>query len=209
MTARAKKKPAAKDFSTVAVDDLSMAQAEAELERLAKAIVKHDLAYHAKDAPLIADAEYDALKRRNDAIEKRFPLLTRTDSPSKKVGAPAAAGFSKVRHAVPMLSLDNAFADEDLRRVRDARARFLSLPDDDQPSPITAEPKIDGLSLSLRYENGELVSAATRGDGEEGEDVTANARTIKEIPAPAARQSYRRSIEVRGEIYMTRADFPR
>ncbi len=207
MTARPKKKPAAKDFSTIAVEDLSMGQAEAELERLAKAIVKHDLAYHAKDAPLIADADYDALKRRNDAIEKRFPLLTRTDSPSKKVGAPAAAGFAKVRHAVPMLSLDNAFAEEDLREFVTRVRRFLSLPDD-APLAYSAEPKIDGLSISLLYENGVFTKGATRGDGEEGEDVTANLRTIKEIPAklhgkaPAA-------IEVRGEIYMTRADFLR
>jgi DNA ligase (NAD+) len=200
----AKKKPV-RDFAGVAVEDLSPAQAASELERLAKAIVRHDLAYHGKDAPLVADAEYDALKRRNDAIEKRFPLLTRGDSPSKKVGAPAAAGFNKVRHAVPMLSLDNAFADDDVREFGARVRRFLSL-DDGAPLEFSAEPKIDGLSISLLYENGVFAKGATRGDGEEGEDVTANLRTIREIPAklkgkpPAA-------IEVRGEIYMTRADF--
>ena len=200
----ARKKPV-RDFSGVAVDDLSPAQAGAELERLAKAIVRHDLAYHGKDAPLIADSEYDALKRRNEAIEKRFPLLTRGDSPSKKVGAPAAAGFAKIRHAVPMLSLDNAFEDADVREFGARVRRFLSL-DADAPLDFSAEPKIDGLSISLLYENGAFAKGATRGDGEEGEDVTANLRTIGEIPAklkgkaPAA-------IEVRGEIYMTRADF--
>jgi DNA ligase (NAD+) len=199
------KKKAAKDFSAVAVEDLSPAQAGAELERLAKAIVRHDLAYHAKDAPLVADSEYDSLKRRNDAIEKRFPLLTRGDSPSKKIGAPAAAGFAKIRHAVPMLSLDNAFANEDVREFAARVRRFLSLAGD-APLAFSAEPKIDGLSISLLYENGAFVKGATRGDGEEGEDVTANLRTIAEIPAklkgkpPAA-------IEVRGEIYMTRGDF--
>jgi DNA ligase (NAD+) len=199
------KKKAAKDFSSVAAGDLSPAQAAAELERLAKAIVKHDLAYHGKDAPLIADAAYDALKRRNDEIEKRFPLLTRGDSPSKKVGAPAAAGFAKIRHAVPMLSLDNAFEESDVREFGARVRRFLSLAEDSKLD-FSAEPKIDGLSISLLYEDGVFAKGATRGDGEEGEDVTANLRTIAEIPAqlkgpaPAA-------IEVRGEIYMTRADF--
>jgi DNA ligase (NAD+) len=199
------KKKAVRDFSAVAVDDLSAAQADSELERLAKAIVRHDLAYHGKDRPLIADSDYDALKRRNDAIEKRFPLLVRGDSPSKKVGAPAAAGFAKIRHAVPMLSLDNAFEDADVREFVARVRRFLSLAED-APLGFSAEPKIDGLSISLLYENGAFAKGATRGDGEEGEDVTANLRTIAEIPAnlkgkpPAA-------IEVRGEIYMTRADF--
>ncbi|MFN8760405.1 MAG: NAD-dependent DNA ligase LigA [Tagaea sp.] len=201
----AKTKKPAKDYSAVAVDDLSPAHAAAELERLAKAIVRHDLAYHAKDAPLIADSEYDALKRRNAAIEKRFPLLVRGDSPSAKVGAPAAAGFAKVRHAVPMLSLDNAFDDADVREFGARVRRFLSFAEG-APLAFSAEPKIDGLSISLLYEDGKFVKGATRGDGEEGEDVTANLRTIAEIPsmlkgeAPAA-------IEVRGEIYMTRADF--
>jgi DNA ligase (NAD+) len=199
------KKKTAKDFSAVAVEDLSPAQAGAELERLAKAIVRHDLAYHAKDAPLVADSQYDALKRRNDAIEKRFPLLTRGDSPSKRVGAPAAAGFAKIRHAVPMLSLDNAFADEDVREFGARVRRFLSLAED-APLAFSAEPKIDGLSISLLYENGVFAKGATRGDGEEGEDVTANLRTIAEIPAKLTGKAPA-AIEVRGEIYMTRASF--
>jgi DNA ligase (NAD+) len=200
----AKTKPA-RDFSAVAVEDLSPAQAAAELERLAKAIVKHDLAYHAKDAPEIADADYDALKRRNEAIERRFPALTRGDSPSKNVGAPAAAGFAKVRHAVAMLSLDNAFAEGDVREFGARVRRFLNLAED-APLEFSAEPKIDGLSISLLYEDGVFVKGATRGDGETGEDVTANLRTVRAVPAklkgkpPAA-------IEVRGEIYMTRAKF--
>ncbi|MCM0022225.1 MAG: NAD-dependent DNA ligase LigA [Tagaea sp.] len=201
------KKKTAKDFSAVAVEDLSPAQAGAELARLAKAIMRHDLAYHAKDAPLIADSEYDALKRRNDAIEKRFPLLTRGDSPSKKVGAPAAAGFAKIRHAVPMLSLDNAFADDDVREFGARVRRFLSLTED-APLVFSAEPKIDGLSISLLYENGAFAKGATRGDGEEGEDVTANLRTIAEIPAKLKGRAPE-AIEVRGEIYMTRDDFLR
>lgn len=199
------KKKAAKDFSSVAAGDLSPAQAAAELERLARAIVKHDLAYHGKDAPLIADSEYDALKRRNDEIEKRFPLLTRGDSPSKKVGAPAAAGFAKIRHAVPMLSLDNAFEDSDVREFGARVRRFLSLAEDSKLD-FSAEPKIDGLSISLLYENGVFAKGATRGDGEEGEDVTANLRTIREIPAKLTGKPPE-AIEVRGEIYMTRADF--
>ncbi|WP_102958949.1 NAD-dependent DNA ligase LigA [Mangrovicella endophytica] len=195
---------AAKGAGT-AVDALTEAEAAAELQRLAAEIAEHDRRYHGEDAPTISDADYDALRRRNLAIEQRFPALVRADSPSLRVGASASAKFAKVRHAVPMLSLDNAFTDEDVadfaRRVR----RFLGL-EEDAKLAITAEPKIDGLSLSLRYEKGRLVSAATRGDGAVGEDVTANALTIGDIPH---RLSGTRPdvFEVRGEVYMTHADF--
>ncbi len=186
------------------VDKLTREQAQAELERLADVLARADLAYHQKDAPFISDAEYDALKRRNMAIEARFPDLKRADSPSDRVGAPVASGFAKVRHAVPMMSLANAFSDEDVAEFDTRIRKFLNLPAD-APLAYTAEPKIDGLSLSLRYENGQLVQAATRGDGEVGEDVTANARTITDIPqrldgAPDI-------LEVRGEVYMSDADF--
>lgn len=201
----AKKKPAKKsDFSAIPAEDLSVAQAAAELERLSREITKHDLAYHAKDAPLVSDAAYDALKRRNDAIEGRFPLLRRADSPSGKVGAPVAAGFGKVRHEVPMLSLDNAFEASDVHEFGQRIRRFLDM--ETGEIAFSAEPKIDGLSISLLYEGGAFVRGATRGDGEEGEDVTANLKTIAEIPKKLADTPPAR-IEVRGEIYMTRADF--
>jgi len=201
----AKKKAAKKsDYAAIEIDDLTSGQAAAELERLAKEIVRHDLAYHAKDAPLVADSAYDALKKRNSAIEKRFPLLKRGDSPSDKVGAPAAAGFGKIRHELPMLSLDNAFEEEDVREFGARIRRFLDM--ETGEIAFSAEPKIDGLSISLLYENGVFVRGATRGDGEEGEDVTANLKTIREIPQKLSGSAPAR-IEVRGEIYMTRADF--
>ena len=186
------------------VETLTKAQAQAELHRLAQAIDAADTAYHADDAPVITDAEYDALKQRNAAIEARFPELKRPDSPSDRIGAPPAEGFGKIRHARRMLSLANAFEPEELAEFDTRIRRYLGLPVD-QPLRYTAEPKIDGLSLSLRYENGTLAHAATRGDGETGEDVTANARTIADIPqqladAPAL-------LEVRGEVYMRHADF--
>jgi DNA ligase (NAD+) len=187
------------------VDALGEAEARAELARLAKEIAEHDRRYHGEDAPVISDAEYDALRQRNAAIEARFPELARTDSPSTRVGAKPSGRFRKVRHTVPMLSLDNAFADEDVAEFMGRVRRFLGLPAE-QDVALTAEPKIDGLSASLRYEFGELVLGATRGDGTEGEDVTQNIRTIGEIPqrlkgrAPDV-------IEVRGEVYMTHADF--
>ena len=196
---------AAKAAAERPVEDLDEAEASAELERLAREIAAHDARYYREDAPTVSDAEYDALRRRNGAIEVRFPELIREDSPSAKVGAEVSERFGKIRHALPMLSLDNAFSDEDVvdfaKRVR----RFLRLAED-APLAITAEPKIDGLSLSLRYEGGELVSAASRGDGTTGEDVTRNARTIDDIPnrlkgrAPGV-------FEVRGEVYMSHAAF--
>ena len=187
--------------------NLTETEAAAELERLAAEIAAHDKAYHADDAPVISDAEYDALRRLNDAIEARFPDLVREDSPSRQVGAAPAGGFAKVTHARPMLSLGNVFSEEELRDFVDGLRRFLKELRDDPAIAIefVAEPKIDGLSVSLRYEDGELVTGATRGDGAVGEDVTENLRTLDEIPktiegAPGV-------LEVRGEVYMTRPDF--
>ncbi|MCA0205090.1 MAG: NAD-dependent DNA ligase LigA [Proteobacteria bacterium] len=187
-----------------AVDALTEAEAASELARLADAILRADAAYHQNDAPEISDAEYDALKRRNREIEARFPALKRADSPSDTVGAAPAEGFGKIRHTIRMLSLANAFDPGDVDDFDARIRRYLNL-GPDAPLVYTAEPKIDGLSLSLRYEAGRLVHAATRGDGETGEDVTANARTIAQIPqqltgAPDL-------LEVRGEVYMTHADF--
>ncbi|MGC4025389.1 MAG: NAD-dependent DNA ligase LigA [Mesorhizobium sp.] len=187
------------------VEALDEIEAAAELERLALEISGHDERYYAEDAPTVSDAEYDALRRRNMAIEQRFPALVREDSPSRKVGAAISAKFGKVVHAVPMLSLDNAFSDEDVREFVERIRRFLRLAPD-QPVAITAEPKIDGLSLSLRYEAGRLVSAATRGDGAVGENVTANARTITDIPNVLSGDAPD-ILEVRGEVYMSHADF--
>ncbi|WP_395450834.1 NAD-dependent DNA ligase LigA [Aminobacter sp. UC22_36] len=187
------------------VDSLSEAEATAELARLAEEIAGHDLRYHAEDAPTISDADYDALRRRNLAIEQRFPGLVREDSPSKSVGAAVSEKFGKVAHVVPMLSLDNAFADEDVGEFVGRIRRFLRL-GADEPVVITAEPKIDGLSLSIRYEAGRLVTAATRGDGQVGENVTANARTIADIPNVLS-GDFPDVLEVRGEVYMSHADF--
>ncbi|MGD1871194.1 MAG: NAD-dependent DNA ligase LigA [Neomegalonema sp.] len=195
----------AKDGAQVDVADLDEALAQAELDRLAEEIARHDAAYHGDDAPVISDAEYDALKRRNLEIEARFPALKRADSPSEKVGAAPSERFLKVRHAVPMLSLGNVFDDEELADFVGGVRRFLSL-DEDEVLAMTAEPKIDGLSLALRYENRELVQAATRGDGAEGEDVTRNALTIAEIPTRLP-ESAPALIEIRGEVYMTHSDF--
>jgi len=190
------------------VDDLTAAEAADELARLAAEITRHDQLYYQSDAPEISDADYDALRLRNEAIEARFPDLVRPDSPSHKVGAPAAETFAKVRHRVPMLSLGNAFADEDVVEFAARVRRFLSLKTED-PLVFTAEPKIDGLSISIRYEKGRLVEAATRGDGTEGENVTANVRTIREIPASLEGKRIPDVAEVRGEIYMSHADFAR
>ncbi|MEQ8297129.1 MAG: NAD-dependent DNA ligase LigA [Nitratireductor sp.] len=187
------------------VGELSEEEAGVELERLAGEIAEHDRRYHSEDAPVITDAEYDALRRRNLAIEQRFPHLTRADSPSHAIGGAVSEKFEKVRHHVPMLSLDNAFSDEEVREFVERVRRFLRLPVD-AALGITAEPKIDGLSLSLRYENGRLVTAATRGDGQTGEDVTANARTIADIPNVLS-GDFPEILEVRGEVYMTQADF--
>lgn len=189
-----------------AVDDLTETEAQAELKRLATEIAYHDARYHTDDAPEIADGDYDALRRRNLAIEERFPELIREDSPSRRVGASVADGFAKVTHAMAMLSLGNAFEAEDVSDFDDRIRRFLSL-DGDAALTFTAEPKIDGLALSLRYEAGKLIHAATRGDGRVGENVTANALTISDIPSTLKGDSIPDTFEVRGEVYMSHADF--
>jgi len=188
------------------VDTLTKAQAKVELTRLALEIESHDQHYYQEDAPRISDATYDDLRKRVNAIEARFPDLVTSDSPSQKIGAQPSGRFAKVQHSVPMLSLGNAFADEDVADFVDRIRRFLKLDADHIPA-IVAEPKIDGLSLSLRYENGELVRAATRGDGYTGEDVTANARTIKDIPNTLKGRKVPAVCEVRGEVYMLKQDF--
>jgi DNA ligase (NAD+) len=197
---------AARDASTTPVDKLTPADAKAELMRLALEIGAHDKRYYQQDAPTVTDAEYDELRKRNAAIEAEFPELIRADSPSKRVGAAPARGFAKVRHAVPMLSLDNAFSDDDVRDFVGRIRRFLKLSDDEKIA-FSAEPKIDGLSMSLRYEDGELVRAATRGDGAEGEDVTANIKTLKDVPKKLKGRNIPAVCEVRGEVYMTKPDF--
>ena len=192
-------------FRTIPVEGLTVEQAQAELAALAAEIAHHDRLYHQLDKPELSDADYDALVRRNNAIEARYPELRRADSPSLRVGSAPAAGFRKVRHAVPMLSLGNAFEPDDAREFVARVRRFLGL-SDDAPVEFVAEPKIDGLSCSLRYEDGALVLAATRGDGTEGEDVTANVRTIRDVPQRLT-APYPAVLEVRGEVYMSRDDF--
>jgi DNA ligase (NAD+) len=185
---------------------LSREQAADELARLAAEIERHDRLYYLEDAPKTSDADYDRLRRRNAEIENRFPDLVRPDSPSHRVGAPPVADFGKVRHRLPMLSLDNAMEPaevaEFLRRVR----RFLNLPES-EPLAVLAEPKIDGLSSTLRYEDGVLVQGATRGDGTTGEDVSANLRTIRDIPQRLLTKEPPAVLEVRGEVYMEPQDF--
>ena len=200
MTNRASAHP-----ETVPVDALTESLAADELESLADEIARHNRLYYTEDAPAISDADYDALVRRNAEIEARFPHLIREDSPSRQVGAAPSGHLSKVPHALPMLSLDNSFSEDDVgefvRRVR----RFLNLPEGTKVV-MTAEPKIDGLSCSLRYEKGVLRQAATRGDGSQGEDVTPNARTIADIPQRLHGKAPE-IFEIRGEVYMSKADF--
>ncbi len=191
-----------------AVGKLSEVQAQAELKRLAALIHHHDELYYRQDAPEISDADYDALRLRNEAIEARFPKLVRPDSPSRRVGAAPAEGFGKVRHRVPMLSLGNAFDDEDVIQFVERIHRFLGT-SKDAPLEFTAEPKIDGLSISLQYRDGKLVEAATRGDGAEGENVTTNVMTIADIPHRLKGGKVPRTIDVRGEIYLAHEDFAR
>ena len=187
-------------------EDKAISEAEAanRLMRLAKDIARHDKLYHDRDAPEIADADYDALVRENRALEERFPHLVRADSPSQRLGAAPTSSLAKVPHARPMLSLENAFAEEEVEEFVGRVRRFLNL-GPDEPVAMTAEPKIDGLSCSLRYEGGALVLAATRGDGTVGEDVTANVRTIADIPQAHRRRarrarSARRGLHVEGRF---------
>jgi len=195
-----------KKITPTDVAQLTKVQARVELKRLALEIESHDKHYYQDDAPKISDADYDALRQRFNAIEARFPEFVTSDSPSQKIGAQPSGRFAKVRHAVPMLSLDNAFAEEDVVDFVARIRRFLKLGDDDKIA-FSAEPKIDGLSMSLRYEGGELVTAATRGDGAEGEDVTANIRTLEDVPKKLKGPNVPEICEVRGEVYMTKHAF--
>lgn len=187
-------------------EELTAEQAKEELARLAVEIAEHDKHYYQEDTPAVSDAEYDALRLRNAAIEARFPDLVRADSPSLHVGAAPAEKFDKVTHAVPMLSLGNAFNDDDVRDFCDRIRRFLGL-DEEVSLVMTAEPKIDGLSATLRYEHGRLSVGATRGDGQVGENVTANLRTVTDIPEVLTGSGWPDVVEVRGEVYMSHEDF--
>jgi DNA ligase (NAD+) len=196
----------AKDISKLPAEDLTEKQAKAEHARLEAEIARHDRRYYQDDAPSVSDAEYDGLRRRYAAIEARFPQLRTLHSLTQRVGAAPSARFAKVRHALPMLSLDNAFGDDDvidfIARIR----RFLRLPEDEAIA-FSAEAKIDGLSMSLRYENGALVTGATRGDGSVGEDVTANVRTLEDVPKKLRGRDIPAVCEIRGEVYMTKQAF--
>ncbi len=196
----------AKKSTGLPVDALTEKQAKAEHMRLAAEIAEHDKRYYQDDAPTVSDAAYDKLRQRYHAIEVRFPDLHTPESLSMRVGAAPARGFAKARHSVPMLSLDNAFEEQDVVDFVDRIRRFLRLPETEK-LVFTAEPKIDGLSLSLRYENGELVRGATRGDGTEGEDVTPNVKTVKAIPHKLKGKNVPAVCEIRGEVYMTKPDF--
>jgi DNA ligase (NAD+) len=194
------------DNSRIPIEKLTDAQAKAELKRLAAEIGGHDKRYYQEDAPTVSDAAYDALRRRNEEIERRFPGLVRPDSPSRSIGAAPAQKFAKIRHAVPMLSLGNAFSADEVAEFAERVRRFLRLAQDEKIA-FVAEPKIDGLSCSLRYEGGRLLSAATRGDGFEGEEVTANVSTISDIPNRLAGGNVPDVCAIRGEVYMSHADF--
>ena len=187
-------------------DELAPDAAERELERLAQEIRRHDELYYTHSAPELTDAEYDALRRRNEAIEARFPELKRSDSPSERVGAPPSSSFAKVRHGRPMLSLGNALNDDDLAEFEGRVRRFLNLAED-EPVVLYGEPKIDGLSATVHYHAGKLVLGATRGDGETGEDVTENLRTLRDLPHTLTGADLPERLEVRGEVYIGRADF--
>src|SRR5689334_1189187 len=199
-------KASAKTGDDTPVSKLTEAAAKAELKRLGEEIRAADEAYYQEDSPHLTDADYDALRLRLGEIEKNFPELKRADSPSESVGAAATGAFGKITHLKPMLSLDNMFTDEEVEDFISRVRRFLNLKADEEVA-ITAEPKIDGLSCSLLYEDGELVKAATRGDGAVGEDVTANVRTLKDVPEKLKGRGIPKRIEVRGEIYMTMGDF--
>src|ERR1700683_4388553 len=197
---------ARRDKREPSVEDLSEKQAKAEHAGLGAEIVEHDRRYYQEDAPTVSDAEYDRLRQRYNAIEAGFPQLRTAESLTQRVGVTPSARFAKVRHAVPMLSLDNAFAEDDVVDFVGRIRRFLRLPDDEEIA-FSAEPKIDGLSMSLRYEDGALVTGATRGDGSEGEDVTANVKTLEDVPKRLKGRGVPKVCEVRGEVYMTKAAF--
>jgi DNA ligase (NAD+) len=197
---------AKQDVNKLAVESLTEMQAKAEHARLHAELTEHDKRYYQQDAPTVTDAAYDALRKRYGDIEQRFPDLRTLESLTLKVGVAPTGRFAKIRHAVPMLSLDNAFSEEDVTRFVERIRRFLKLVAD-EPLAFTAEPKIDGLSMSLRYEDGKLVHAATRGDGAVGEDVTANIKTLKDVPRELKGKNIPAIAEVRGEVYMTKADF--
>ncbi|MEX0814163.1 MAG: NAD-dependent DNA ligase LigA [Dongiaceae bacterium] len=190
----------------IAVERLTPKQAAAELARLATEIARHDRLYFQQDAPEISDAAYDALRRRNDSVEARFPELRRADSPSLRVGVAPATGFAKVRHARPMLSLENAFDESEIRDFVARVRRFLKLPAE-AAVELVAEPKIDGLSAALTYERGRFALGATRGDGTVGEDVTANLATLADVPKTLKGRDVPEILEVRGEVYMRRKEF--
>src|ERR1051325_8043970 len=197
---------ASKNPTTIPVSELTAKQAKAEHARLTAEIAQHDKRYYQDDRPSISDAEYDALRARYTAIEERFPDLRTLESLSLKVGVAPTGRFRKVRHALPMLSLDNAMAEQDVIDFVVRIGRFLKLSDDEKIA-FSAEPKIDGLSMSLRYENGALVTAATRGDGSEGEDVIANIKTLEDVPKKLKGRNVPQVCEVRGEVYMTKHAF--
>src|SRR6202046_5145273 len=188
------------------VPSLSLAEAQKEHARLGAEIAEHDRRYHTDDAPTISDAQYEALRRRYTELERAHPSLVDAESQNRKVGAAPSARFAKIRHAAPMLSLDNAFADEDVLDFVGRIRRFLRLGEDEE-IVFSAEPKIDGLSMSLRYEDGALVTGATRGDGAVGEDVTANVKTLEDVPKRLKGRGVPKICEVRGEVYMTKAAF--
>ena len=198
-------------MTQIPVAELTEQQASAELARLAETMARLDKAYYQDDAPLMTDAEYDALKRRNEEIEKRFPHLIREDSPSKRVGSKASDDFAKVVHSVPMLSLANIFTNEDVYEFIDRIRRFLGLSESD-PLEFMAEPKLDGLSFSALYVNGKFVRGATRGDGAVGEDITENLKAIKDLPltlhgGDLLDPDIPERLEIRGEVFMNKADF--
>ncbi len=190
----------------IKVSELVRAQAKSELKRLAAEIAAHDALYYGEDAPVLSDAEYDRLRLRNEEIESRFPDLIRGDSPSKRVGLRPSGPFGKITHKVPMLSLGNGFDDADIRDFEDRVRKFLGLKKN-SPLEFTSEPKIDGLSIAITYENGEMVRAATRGDGMIGENVTANVATLGDVPKRVEGEGFPEIFEIRGEIYMAHADF--
>ncbi len=191
---------------THTIENLTEDQAKAELERLASQIAHHDRLYYLEDQPEISDEDYDTLRIRNAEIEKSFPHLVRTDSPSLRVGAPLIGPFKKVQHRKPMLSLDNGFNDQDVYDFFDRVRRFLGL-SPETPIEIVAEPKIDGLSATLEYNHRHFILGATRGDGEEGEDITANLKTLQDIPQHIAHKDFPSITEIRGEVYMRHSDF--